>query len=231
MYGYPYYGFDPTFIILIPGILLAFYAQTKVQTTFNKYLRVGSFKGYTGAQVARAILDRNGLNNVNIEITGGRLSDHYDPRSRVLRLSNDVYYGTSIASISVAAHEVGHAIQHANAYFPLTFRNSLVPIVNISSSMSWVFIMLGFFAIPALLDIGILLFSGAVLFQVVTLPVEFNASSRAIEQLVANNLITFDEEKSSKKVLNAAALTYIAAAASAILQLIRFIIIRNSRDD
>ncbi|SHH09696.1 zinc metallopeptidase [Tepidibacter thalassicus] len=226
-----YYRFDPTFIILIPAIILAFYAQIKVQTTFNEYLRVESLRGYTGAEVARYILDRNGLNNVSIEVTGGMLSDHYDPRSRVLRLSNDVYYGTSIASISVAAHEVGHAIQHANAYFPLVFRNSLVPIVNISSSMSWIFIMMGFVASRLFLDIGILLFSAAVLFQVITLPVEFNASSRAIDELVANNLITFDEEKLSKRVLNAAALTYIAAAASAILQLLRLVLIRNSRDD
>ncbi|WFD09100.1 zinc metallopeptidase [Tepidibacter hydrothermalis] len=230
MYPY-YYGFDPTMILLIPAMLLAVYAQTKVKTTFNKYLRVYSQKGYTGAQVARYILDKNGLRNVDIELTGGRLSDHYDPRSKVLRLSNDVYHGTSIASVSVAAHEVGHAIQHGEEYFPLTFRNNLVPIVNISSSMSWIFIMLGFLVTPPLLKIGILLFSGAVLFQVVTLPVEFNASSRAIDQLVTNSLITTEERKYSKKVLDAAALTYVAAAASAIMQLIRLVILSNSRDD
>ncbi|MEJ8553736.1 zinc metallopeptidase [Tepidibacter sp. Z1-5] len=230
MYPY-YYGFDPTMILLIPAMLLAAYAQTKVKTTFNKYLRVYSQKGYTGAQVARYILDKNGLRNIDIELTGGKLSDHYDPRSKVLRLSNDVYHGTSIASVSVAAHEVGHAIQHGEEYFPLTFRNNLVPIVNISSSMSWIFIMLGFLVTPSLLKIGILLFSGAVLFQVVTLPVEFNASSRAIDQLVTNSLITTEERKYSKKVLDAAALTYIAAAASAIMQLIRLVILSNSRDD
>lgn len=229
---YPYhYGFDPTMILLIPAMLLAVYAQTKVKTTFNKYLRVYSEKGYTGAQVARYILDKNGLRNVDIEMTSGKLSDHYDPRSKVLRLSNDVYHGTSIASVSVAAHEVGHAIQHGEEYFPLTFRNNLVPIVNISSSMSWIFIMLGFLVTPSLLKIGIILFSGAVLFQVVTLPVEFNASSRAIDQLVTNSLITTEERKYSKKVLDAAALTYIAAAASAIMQLIRLVILSNSRDD
>ncbi len=231
MYGYPFYGFDPTIIILIPAIIFTFYAQTKIKTTFSKFLRVYSAKGYTGAQAARAILDRNGLRNVDIQLIGGRLSDHYDPRDKVLRLSQDVYHGTSVASISVAAHEVGHAIQDAKGYFPLTFRNSLVPVANIGSSMAWIFIMIGFVISPAFIDIGIVLFLGAVLFQIVTLPVEFNASSRAIQQLKSNELITFDEEGASRKVLHAAALTYVAAAATAVLQLVRLIILRNSRDD
>lgn len=226
------YGFDPTYIIILPAIIFAFYAQFKVQSTFNKFLNVYNSKGYTGAQTARTILDRNGLKNVNIELTGGHLSDHYDPRVRVLRLSNEVYYGTSVASVSVAAHEVGHAIQHANDYFPLTFRNKLVPVANIGSTMAWPLAILGIFmGMPAFLDIGILLFLGAVVFQIVTLPVEFNASSRAINQLVTNHLISLDEERISKKVLDAAALTYVAAAATAILNLVRLLILRNNSED
>lgn len=227
-----YYGFDPTYIILVPAIIFALYAQFKVKSTFNKFLKVYNSKGYSGAQVAREILDRNGLRNIDIQLTGGYLSDHYDPRSRVLRLSNEVYYGTSVASVSVAAHEVGHAIQHANDYFPLLFRNNLVPVANIGSSMAWPLVILGMItSMPFLLDIGILLFSAAVLFQIVTLPVEFNASSRAINQLVSNRLISMDEEKISKKVLDAAALTYVAAAATAILNLLRLIILRNNSRD
>ncbi|KXZ39601.1 hypothetical protein SAMN05661008_01206 [Alkalithermobacter thermoalcaliphilus JW-YL-7 = DSM 7308] len=227
---FPYY-YDPTYVLLIPAILFTLYAQSKVQSTFSKYLRVHSSKGFTGAQVARYILDKNGLNDVDIQLSRGKLTDHYDPGNKVVRLSNEVYYGTSIASISVAAHEVGHAIQHARNYFPLVFRNTLVPIANIGSSMAWIFILLGFMVSPSFIDIGILLFLAAVLFQIVTLPVEFNASNRAIDQLKENGLIAFNEESQSKKVLDAAALTYVAAAAAAVSQLLRLIVLRNSRRD
>ncbi|OPJ56908.1 zinc metallopeptidase [Alkalithermobacter paradoxus] len=226
-----YYGFDSTYIILLPAILFTLYAQNKVQSTFAKYLRVYTSKGFTGAQVARFILDKNGLNNVGIELSRGKLSDHYDPRSKVVRLSNEVYNGSSVAAVSVAAHEVGHAIQHAIGYAPLTFRNTLVPIANIGSSMAWIFILLGFAVSPSFIDIGILLFLGAVLFQIVTLPVEFNASSRAIVQLRENGLIAQSEEGASKRVLDAAALTYVAAAAAAVSQLLRLIVLRNNRRD
>ncbi len=229
-YGFGY--FDPTMILLIPSIILAMYAQMKVRSTFAKYLRVGSKKGYTGYQVARYILDNNGMGDVPVDMARGRLSDHYDPRKRVVRLSNDVYHGHSMASISVAAHETGHAIQHANGYIPLSFRNAIFPIASFGSGAAWIFITLGLImSIPSLLDLGVLLFASAVLFQVVTLPVEFNASSRAISQLDEGGFIVGDEYKHSKKVLNAAALTYVAAMATAISQLIRLLLIRGQRRD
>lgn len=225
-----YYGFDPTFILMIPAIILTLYAQMKVKTTFEKYLRVQSKKGYTGAQVADYMLHSNGIEDVRIEMVQGHLSDHYDPRSKVLRLSRDVYAGTSIASVSVAAHEVGHAIQHAHGYAPLQIRSMLVPVANLGSSLAWIFIMAGFIISPAFLDMGILLFLGAVLFQIVTLPVEFNASSRALAGLESGNIVYQDEIRYSKRVLNAAALTYVAAAAAAVMQLIRLLVLRNQRD-
>ncbi|AHM56766.1 putative membrane protease YugP [Peptoclostridium acidaminophilum DSM 3953] len=225
-----YYGFDPTFILMIPAIILTLYAQMKVKTTFEKYLRVQSKKGYTGAQVADYMLHSNGIEDVRIEMVQGHLSDHYDPRSKVLRLSRDVYAGTSIASVSVAAHEVGHAIQHAHGYAPLRIRSMLVPVANLGSSLAWIFIMAGFIISPAFLDMGILLFLGAVLFQIVTLPVEFNASSRALAGLESGNIVYQDEIRYSKRVLNAAALTYVAAAAAAVMQLIRLLVLRNQRD-
>lgn len=225
-----YYGFDPTFILMIPAIILTLYAQMKVKTTFEKYLRVQSKRGYTGAQVAEYMLHSNGIDNVRIEMVQGHLSDHYDPRSKVLRLSRDVYAGTSIASVSVAAHEVGHAIQHAHGYAPMQIRSMLVPVANLGSSLAWIFIMAGFIISPAFLDIGILLFLGAVLFQIVTLPVEFNASSRALAGLESGSIVYPDEIRYSKRVLNAAALTYVAAAAAAVMQLIRLLVLRNQRD-
>lgn len=227
----PYGFFDPTMVILIPAILLTLYAQNKVQTSFAKYLRVPTRKGFSGVQVARELLDKNGLQDLPIELTNGKLSDHYDPKNRVLRLSRDVYQGSSIASVSVAAHEVGHAIQHANGYAPLSFRNMIFPLARFGSSAAWFFIIAGLFipSLGGLMDIGIILFAAAVLFQLVTLPVEFNASSRALELLDANGFIVSDESRGAKKVLNAAALTYVAAMASGIAQLLRLILIRNRR--
>lgn len=226
-----YYRVDPTMMLLIPAILLTLYAQYKVSSTTNKFFRVKSSRGYTGEETARAILDKNGLYDVRIEMVRGTLSDHYDPRSKVLRLSEDVYRSTSITSVAVAAHECGHAIQHAHGYAPLNLRSSLVPVVNFASNMSWIFIMLGFITTGPLLNVGILLFSASVLFQIVTLPVEFNASSRALTQLTTLGIVDNREVRQSRQVLQAAALTYVAAAVTSILQLLRLVIIANNRDD
>ncbi|MGM9532372.1 zinc metallopeptidase [Intestinibacter sp.] len=228
-----YYRYDPTYIILIPAIILTLYAQFKVSSTTNKYFRVRTQRGYTGEQTAREILTANGIYDVRIEMIGGTLSDHYDPRSRVLRLSQDVYRGTSITSVAVAAHECGHAIQHARGYAPLTIRGAIVPVVNFASNASWILIMVGLFmsSFNFLLKIGILLFAATVVFQLVTLPVEFNASSRALAQIESLGIVSHDERRESKKVLKAAALTYVAAAATAVLQLLRLITIANRRDD
>lgn len=229
----PYYGFgfDPTLIILLPAILFTMYAQFKVTSTTSRYFRVNSSRGYTGEQVARKILDSNGLYKVSIEMVRGRLSDHYDPRSNVVRLSQDVYYGTSITSIAVAAHECGHAIQHAKGYAPLNFRSALVPVVNFASNMSWFLIFLGFMFRGPLLQIGILLFAVSVLFQIVTLPVEFNASNRAIVQMSNLGIVEGKEAGQSRQVLTAAALTYVAAALTSVLQLLRLLAIANRDND
>ena len=228
-----YYGmyYDRTMLLLIPAILLTIYAQYKVSSTTNRFFNVRSDRGYSGEETARKILDSNGLFNVRIEMVRGRLSDHYDPRTRILRLSEDVYSGTSITSVAVAAHECGHAIQHAHGYVPLNMRSSLVPVVNFASNMSWVFIMLGFLTRGIFLKVGILLFAASVLFQIVTLPVEFNASSRALTQLRSLGIVDDREVRQSRKVLQAAALTYVAAAVTAILQLLRLVMIANNRDD
>ena len=227
----PYGFYDPTMLILIPAIIFTLYAQSKVKTNFEKYIRVQTRRGYTGAQVARMLLNQNGLHDIPIEAAQGQLGDHYDPIKRVLRLSGEVYQGSSIASVSVAAHEVGHAIQHANGYVPLSVRNMIFPVARFGSSAAWLFILAGLMipALGGLMDIGILLFGAAVLFQLVTLPVEFNASNRALEMLDSNGYIYDEEIKGAKNVLNAAALTYVAAMASGLAQLMRLILIRNRR--
>lgn len=229
---YPYY-IDPTYLILIPAILISAWAQFKVSSTFNKYSTVRSINGYTGAQVARILLNDAGLQEVEIQQVPGRLSDHYDPRAKVLRLSSDVYGNTSVASIGVAAHEVGHAIQDKESYSALVFRNAIVPVVNFSSSLSWILFFIGIlFSYSTLVTIGIILFSVVVLFQLVTLPVEFNASSRALKILEARGILYDKEVDGARKVLSAAALTYVAATLMAVLQLVRLIAIsnRNSND-
>ncbi len=225
--------YDYTMLLLIPAILLTLYAQSKIQTEYRRFAKVRTTNGYTGAQTARTILDRNGLNGVPIEMVGGQLSDHYDPRKRVLRLSSDVYNGTSIAANAIAAHEVGHAMQHARAYFSLTFRNSIFPVVSIASQAAMPLILIGlFFAqFSVLLDIGIALFMITVLFQLITLPVEFDASNRAIKELSAEGILVSSEIPQGKKVLSAAALTYVAAAATAMMQLLRLILIRGQRNN
>ncbi|MDA8228712.1 MAG: zinc metallopeptidase [Desulfitobacterium hafniense] len=224
---------DPTMVLLIPAILLSLYAQFKISSSFGKFSKVPSRAGYTGAQAARAILQSNGLYDVRVEPVGGRLSDHYDPRGRVVRLSEDVYYGNSLASLAVASHETGHALQDATGYVPLQLRATFVPVASFGSSLGPILIMVGLF-LPSfgfLLDFGILAFSFAVLFQLITLPVEFNASNRAMVLLQENRMLGGDEVSGARKVLNAAALTYVAAALAAVLNLARFILIAQGRNN
>ncbi len=225
-----YSGFyDSTwFILVLPALLFSMYAQMKIKTTFTKYLQIPSQTGLTGSQVARFILDKNGLSNVRIEPIAGSLTDHYDPRTEVVRLSQNVFGGSSIAAVSVAAHEVGHAIQHANSYFPLSLRSALAPIASFGSRLVWIFIFIGMIISPFFIDLGIALFVGVVLFQFVTLPVEFNASKRALEQL-ESGIIDGDSARGSKKVLNAAALTYVAATVVALAELLRLLAVFNRR--
>lgn len=223
------YFYDSTMIILLPAIIISAFAQFKIKASFSKYSKVNSTNGYTGAQVARILLDDAGLFNIPVEIAPGKLTDHYDPSKRVMRLSEEVYYGTSVAAIGVAAHETGHAIQHKEHYVPLELRNSIVPAVNFSSNASWLLFFIGIIlSIPSLINIGIILFSAVVVFQLITLPVEFNASSRALKILESRNILYGDEIRGAKSVLSAAAMTYLSAALMAISQLIRLILI--SRD-
>lgn len=223
--------FDPTMIILLPAVIFTAYAQFMVSSTTSKYFNVGTKRGFSGEQVARMILDKNGLQNVEVEMVRGRLTDHFDPRSNVVRLSQDVYYGNSITSVAVAAHECGHALQYAHGYAFLNFRSALVPVVNFSSNLSWFLIALGFMMRGPFLEIGILLFTASVLFQIITLPVEFNASHRAIGQMSDMGIVGGSEVNQSRKVLTAAALTYVAAALTSILQLVRLLSIANDRED
>lgn len=218
--------YDSTFLLLIPAIIISMYAQQKIQSTFRKYSRVFSGGSYSGHDIARMILDKNGLENIRIEHVRGNLTDHYDPRSGVLRLSDSVYGNRSIAAYGVAAHEVGHAIQHSKRYMPLEIRNSMAPVVSFSSRVVWLIILLGFFlGIAGFIKIGVFLFLAVVIFQLVTLPVEFDASSRAIVQLESLGILYDDDIKGAKKVLNAAALTYVAAALTAVSQLVRLLIL------
>jgi Zn-dependent membrane protease YugP len=228
----PFSFFDPTFIVLLPGILLAAYAQYKVSSTFRRYSEVRSGTGYTGAQMAAELLRRKGITDVTIQPIAGMLADHYDPRAKVLRLSPDVYESDSLAAIGVAAHETGHALQDRDGYRALALRSAIVPAATLGTNAAWILFIIGFFArIPALMDLGIVFFLGYVLFSLVTLPVEFNASSRAVAVLQGEGLVLPQEAQGVRAVLNAAALTYVAAATVAILQLVRLIILRDSRRD
>lgn len=214
--------------VLLPAFVLAIYAQYKVKSTYSKYAKVKSLRGMTGAEAARRILDANGLHNVGIEQAQGTLTDHYDPRAKLMRLSNEVYGGTSVASISIASHEVGHAIQDHNGYAPLKLRSALVPLATLGSGAAMPLFLMGLvLAMDPLLTLGILLFSLALVFQVVTLPVEFNASRRAMVQMEELNLVTTEEIGDAKKMLNAAALTYVAAVAVSLATLIRLLLIRG----
>lgn len=222
--------YDPTFIIVLPALLLALYAQVKVKSTFSRYLQERSYAGLTGAQVARQILNANGLHNVSVERVGGELSDHYDPRTETVRLSPHVYDGTSVAALGVAAHEVGHAVQHAKGYAPLGLRTSLFPVAAVGSQMALPLFMLGFlFSVDMLMLVGIWFFLAALGFQLITLPVEFNASRRALVALQQGGYLTQAEVPKAKAVLSAAALTYVASVAVAASQLIRLLFLRNQR--
>ena len=221
---------DSTMILLLPAIIISAWAQFRIKASFSKYSKVNSVNGYTGAQVARMLLDGAGLFDIPVEIVQGKLTDHYDPSKRVMRLSKEVYNGTSVASIGVAAHETGHAMQDKENYVPLRLRNSIVPAVNISSNASWVLFIMGvILSIPSLINIGIVLFSAVVAFQLITLPVEFNASSRALNILESKSILYGDEINGAKSVLNAAAMTYLSAALMAVSQLIRLLLIGRNR--
>ncbi len=228
--------FDWTyFILVLPAMIFAMAASAGVNSTFEKYSKQFSSRGVTGAQAARFVLDRNGLQNIPIEQISGKLTDHYDPTANVIRLSSDVYNSTSTASIGVACHEVGHAIQHATGYTPIKIRSAIVPITNIGSKLAVPLIMIGIICSALgeffvwLAYIGLIGFALTAVFQLVTLPTEFNASSRALATIRDNNILTPEELKGAKKVLSAAAMTYVAALAVAIGQLLRLIIIVNRR--
>lgn len=234
MFGYFSYYMDPTWIIIIPALILTLWAQHKVNSTFEKYSKVRSYRNLTGAEVARRILDLNNLRDVSVVKTSGRLTDHYDPKARVIRLSESVYDSVSVAAIGVASHEVGHAVQHAVGYAPIKVRNAIVPVVSLCSNLAVPIFILGLaFGVSQyafLMDIGIYLFAAAVIFHLITLPVEINASRRAIATLDSNYILEGDELKGAKSVLSAAAMTYVASAAMAVLQLLRLILVRNRRD-
>jgi len=227
-----YFFWDPTFLLLIPAIILSIYAQIKVKSTYSKYKEMFAGRNITGYEVAKEILSRNGINNVEIEKIEGELTDHYDPKKKMLRLSEANFRGGSIAAIGVAAHEVGHALQDKNNYAPLYVRNNIVPIAGFGSTLAFPLLFIGIImSITSLIDVGIILFSGVVLFHMITLPVEFNASSRAVAELKKTGYFQDNELFAAKKVLNAAALTYIAAAAVAVLQLLRLLILRGAMDE
>lgn len=222
---------DPTYIVVIPAIIFALIAQIMVKSTFSRYSKESNQHCYTAKEVARKILDDNGLYNISIEYIGGELTDHYDPTSNVVRLSDSVYNSTSVAAIGVAAHEVGHAIQHAKGYTPIKIRQAIIPITQIGSRLAVPLVLLGliFSAFRFLVPVGIFLYAGVVLFQAVTLPVEFNASGRALRTLDENGILYKDEVRMAKKVLTAAAMTYVAAMFSSLMSLLRLILIANRR--
>lgn len=230
-----YFYFDWTWIILVPAILLAAYAQMKVTTTFKKYSRVHNKRGITGEMVAKQLLSLNGINDVRVERTRGNLTDYYDPRSKVIKLSDGVYHNTSISALAVAAHETGHAVQHNKGYVPLKIRSAVAPFTAFASRISMPLIVIGLifgsFDNYLLLNVGIILFIVTVIFQIITLPVEFNASNRALDMLESNNFLSSDEIKPAREVLSAAALTYVAAAMTAILNLVRLLILTSGTRD
>lgn len=227
-----YYGYDPTYILVLIGFLITLVAQIFVSSSYKKYKKINTKSGLQGFEVARRILDMNGLNNVDIVETKGELTDHYDPERKVVRLSSDIYHGSTIASSSVAAHECGHAVQDKEGYFFLRLRASLVPIVNISSKVGYIAIVIGLiFGAMKLAWLGIFLELAILFFQLITLPVEFNASKRAAEYLKKEALIEEKEQSGSKKMLNAAALTYVASVVSTLLEIFRLVLIVSNRDD
>lgn len=222
--------FDSTYLILIPAMLFALYAQYKVNTTFNKYSKVRNSRGVTAAEVARRILDSNGLNYVKVVHISGNLTDNFNPSTNTVSLSDSTYSSTSVAAIGVAAHECGHAVQHATGYSPVKTRTALVPVTNIGSQIGWILVLVGlFFSFPSLAMVGILLYSLMAVFQAVTLPVEFNASSRALKTLRDDNILDGDEIPLAKKVLSAAAMTYVASLISSLSTIIRLILLVGIR--
>mgnify|MGYP000958007718 FL=1 len=228
-----YYYWDPTYILVVIGAVICMIASARVKGTFNKYSQLRSRSGMNGAQVAQRVLQAAGIYDVQVRHVSGSLTDHYDPRTKTVNLSDPVYNATSVAALGVAAHECGHAIQHAKSYAPLSIRSALVPIANFGSMLAWPVILIGLLfntrSSGLIIDIGILLFSAAVLFQLVTLPVEFDASRRALVMLRTQGILADDELKYTRRVLKSAALTYVASAAAAILQLLRIILITNGR--
>lgn len=231
---YPMY-YDVTYILVLIGVVLCLLASAKMNSTFKRYSRVRNAAGITGREAAEEVLRNAGIYDVRVEHVSGNLTDHYDPRNKVLRLSDATYSSTSVAAVGVAAHECGHAIQHAQGYAPLKFRSTLVPIANFGSRIAWPLIILGFIissrSSMLLIDLGVLAFSLSVLFQLVTLPVEFNASNRAMRILSESAMLQGNELRSTRKVLSAAALTYVASAAAAILQLLRLVLLTRGRRD
>lgn len=229
----PYLYWDWTVLILIPGLILGLIAQGAVKNAYAKYARVASRSGLTAADAARRILESNGIYDVSIEHIAGTLTDHYDPRSRVLRLSDSVYHSSSLAALGVAAHEVGHACQHHSAYTPLLVRNAIAPVVSFGSNAVFPILLIGLFAgSQTLLNIAIILYLCVVIFQLITLPVEFNASRRALASLESGGYLAYDELPGARRVLRAAAMTYVAAALASLLQLLRlFLLFGNRRND
>lgn len=221
---------DSTIIILIPAIIFSIVAQIMVKSAFSKYSKVRNSRGLTGADAAREILDRNGLSNVRIEHISGSLTDHYDPKANVIRLSDDVYGSATVAAVGVAAHEAGHAVQYAEGYYPVKIRNAIIPVTRFGSSLSTPLVILGLaLSWDFLITAGILLFCAVVLFQAITLPVEFNASGRALKTLRSSHFLEDDEMKGARSVLTAAAMTYVAAMLSALLSLVRLLVISGRR--
>jgi len=231
---YFYYYWDPTYILVIIGAVICMIASARVKSTYNKYSQYRSMTGMTGAQAAERILNSAGIYDVSICHVSGNLTDNYNPMKKTLNLSDSVYGSTSVAAIGVAAHECGHAIQHQKGYVPLTLRSAIVPVANLGSTLAWPLIVIGLFFTSStgsfLINLGIICFSFAVIFQLVTLPVEFNASSRALKTVEQLGILGESELPYTKKVLKAAALTYVASAAAAILQLLRLIILFGGRD-
>lgn len=233
--GHYYYYWDPTYILVVIGAIICMIASAKVKTTFNKYSQYRSYSGMNGAQVAQRVLEAAGIYDVTVRHVSGNLTDHYDPSTKTVNLSDPVYNSYSVAALGVAAHECGHAIQHAKNYAPLSLRSALVPVENFGSMLAWPLILIGLFingrSSTLIIDLGIVLFSAAVLFQLVTLPVEFDASRRALVMLRTQNILSDDELKNTRKVLKSAAFTYVASAAAAILQLLRIILLVGGRRD
>lgn len=230
---YYYYGFDYTYLVFVlPALLIALVAQIKVKTTFHKYAKVMNARGLSGAEVAAKILSSNGVLDVSVQRVSGNLTDHFDPTARVIRLSQSVYDSHSVAAVGVAAHEAGHALQYAEDYFPIRLRAAIIPVTKVGSALSWPLIILGLvFSFGLLVNLGIILFSVVTLFQLVTLPVEFNASRRALNILQQQGILAPEELGGARKVLTAAAMTYVAALLVSVMQLLRLIALFSNRRD